>query len=139
MSVGSFLPPPAALNGIEIDMLSLGDADCIVVTKYEHGNPHRILIDGGSGSSAAVILDFLFERGWTDFWAAVCTHPHNDHASGLIKIIQNARIKIQTAFMHDIRNHMSADALRRAATADDGVKEVLETTKELAAAFAIGP
>lgn len=129
-------PIPLVLDGIEIDMLSLGDADCIVVTKYESGTPHRVLIDGGSRASAEVILDFLFERGWTDFWAAVCTHPHNDHASGLIKIVQNPRIKIQTAFMHDIRNHIAPDALRRAAAADDGVKEVLEKTKELAAAFA---
>ncbi len=124
------------LNGIEVDMLSLGDADCIVVTKYENSVPHRIIIDGGRGSSADVILDFLFERGWTDFWAAICTHPHNDHAAGLIKIVQNPRIKIQTAFMHDIRKHIAPDALRRAAAADDGVNEVVETTKELAAAFA---
>lgn len=124
------------LNGIEVDMLSLGDADCIVVTKYENSVPHRIIIDGGRRSSAEVILDFLFERGWTDFWAAICTHPHSDHAAGLIKIIQNPGIKIQTAFMHDIRNHISPDALRRAAAADDGVNEVVETTKELAAAFA---
>ena len=37
------------LNGIEIDMLSLGDADCIVVTKYENSVPYRIIIDGGIG------------------------------------------------------------------------------------------
>jgi hypothetical protein len=37
--------------------------------------------------------------------------------------------------MHDIRKHVWADALRRAST-DDGVKEVVETTKELADAFA---
>ena len=124
------------LNGIEVDMLSLGDADCIVVTKYENSVPHRIIIDGGSGSSAEVILEFLFERDWTEFWAAVCTHPHNDHAAGLIKIVKNPRIKIQTAFMHDIRKHVAPDALRRAAAADDGVNEVVETTKDLAAAFA---
>jgi hypothetical protein len=123
-------------TGIEVDMLSLGDADCIIVTKYENSVPHRIIIDGGSGSSAEVILEFLFTRGMTDFWAAICTHPHNDHAAGLIKIAKNPRIRIQTAFMHDIRKHIAPDVLRRAAAADDGVNEVVETTKELAAVFA---
>ena len=124
------------LTGIEVDMLSLGDADCIVVTKYENSVPHRIIVDGGSGSSAEEILEFLFKHGMTDFWAAICTHPHNDHAAGLIKIVKNPRIRIQTAFMHDIRKHIAPDVLRRAAAADDGVNEVVETTKELAAAFA---
>jgi hypothetical protein len=35
-------------DGIEVDMLSLEDADAIIVTKYESGKPHRILIDGGN-------------------------------------------------------------------------------------------
>jgi len=37
--------------------------------------------------------------------------------------------------MHDITKHVSADTLRRASAVDDGVKQVVETTKELAAAF----
>lgn len=137
MAFGSPLfPLPTIFNGIEIDMLSLGDADCLIVTKYENSFPHRILIDGGSANSAEVIIDFMLRRKATEFWAAICTHAHNDHASGLIKIVQDKRIKIQTARMNDIRNHVSADALRRAAASDDGVNEVLEKTKELAAAFA---
>jgi beta-lactamase superfamily II metal-dependent hydrolase len=124
------------LNGIEIDMLSLGDADCIVVTRYDNSRPRRILIDGGSGASAPIILDFLFKRGWTEFSAAICTHLHSDHASGLIKVIQNPRLTFNMGFMNDVRNHMTPDELRRAAAAEDGVKEVWETTKELGAAYA---
>jgi beta-lactamase superfamily II metal-dependent hydrolase len=123
-------------NGIEVDMLSLGDADSIIVTKYENGAPHRILIDGGKASDAEVVVDFMLKRKVTEFWAAICTHAHNDHARGLIKIVQDNRIKIHTATLNDIRHHISADALRRASASDDGVKEVLETTEELCAAFA---
>lgn len=123
-------------NGIEIDMLSLGDADSLIVTKYQNGTPHRILIDGGKASDAEVVLDFMLKRKATDFWAAICTHAHNDHASGLIKIVQDPRITIQTATFNDIRHHIRADALRRASASDEGVREVLETTKELSAAFA---
>jgi beta-lactamase superfamily II metal-dependent hydrolase len=134
MSFGSFpLSQPTVFNGIEIDMLSIGDADCLIVTKYENGMPHRVLIDGGSGKSADVAIDFMLRRKVTEFWAAICTHAHKDHARGLVKIVQDNRIKIHTATFNDIRHYISADALRRAS--DDGVKEVLETTKELSAAF----
>jgi hypothetical protein len=121
-------------NGIEVDVLALGDADCIVVTQWAEGRPHRLLIDGGSGADAETVLDFLRSRGFTYFWAALCTHLHNDHARGLIKIVQDKTITIVNGWMHDIRNHVGADALRRAC-GDEGVKEVVETTKELASAF----
>lgn len=122
-------------DGIEIDVLSLGDADCIVVTKWESSFPHRVLIDGGSGADAEIVIDFLRSRGYTNLWAALCTHPHNDHARGLIKVVQNRSFTIHNGWMHDIRRHVRADALLRA-SADDCVKEVVETTKELANAFA---
>jgi beta-lactamase superfamily II metal-dependent hydrolase len=136
MSASSLFRPPTIFNGIEIDMLSLGDADCLIVTRYVNSQTRRILIDGGSGASFPVILDFLLRRGWTEFSAAVCSHLHNDHAAGLIKLVQNPSLKFQMGFMHDVRNHIPHDALRRAAGADDGFREVWETTKVLGAAFA---
>ena len=39
-------------EGIEIDMLSLGDADSILVTQWTAYGPFRVLIDGGSGDDA---------------------------------------------------------------------------------------
>lgn len=127
-------------DGLEIDMLSLGDADCIVVTQYTNFGPQRILIDGGNASDTPVIREFFRNRGMTDFWAAVSTHQHNDHARGLIKLVQDKSITISTAWMHDIRKHIAPDALRRASSGNasqaDDVKEVLENTKELTAAFA---
>ena len=123
-------------DGIEVDVLSLGDADCIVVTKWQDSVPHRILIDGGRDGDAETILDFLLGRDYTEFWAAICTHLHDDHASGLIKVVRSPHITIHNGYMRDIRSHITADALRRASSADDGVRQVVETTKELASAFA---
>ncbi len=129
-------------SGIEVDVLALGDADCIIVTQWVYSTqgrysfPHRVLIDGGSGADAEYVIDFLLSRGYTDFWAAVCTHPHIDHARGLIKVVQNRSITIHNGWMPDIRNHVRVETLRRASAADDGVKEVVETTEELARAFA---
>lgn len=123
-------------NGIEVDVLDLGDADCVIVTKWHEGTPFRILIDGGCGKDAGTILDFLRYWKQTDLWAIVCSHLHNDHASGLIKLVRSSEITFSKGFMHDITKHVSPDGLRRASAASDGVKQVVETTKELAAAFA---
>lgn len=37
-------------DGLEIDLLNLGDADSILVTNWFNDNPTRILIDGGNSS-----------------------------------------------------------------------------------------
>ncbi len=74
-------------DGIEIDMLSLGDANCIVVTKWADGGPFRLLIDGGTGDSVEAVREFLRGIGCTYLYAVVCTHPHNDHAAGLVKLL----------------------------------------------------
>ncbi len=129
-------------NGLEIDMMSIGDADCILVSQWSPVDAYafRVLVDGGSKPDAKQIREFLVERGATHVYAVVCTHPHNDHASGLIELIKNRSVTCTTAWMHDIRNHISPEALRRASSGNssqaDAVKQVLETTRELASAFA---
>lgn len=127
-------------DGTEVDVLALGDADCIVVTQWTNSPggvsyPFRILVDAGSGGDAGYVSDFLKSRGYDSFWAAVCTHPHKDHARGLVKLVQDRSISFAQGWMHDIRNHLGAETLRRAEARDDGVKEAVETTRELAAAF----
>ena len=122
-------------TGLEIDTLSLGDADCIVVTQWRNGLYYRLLVDGGCASDADTVLDWLVAKGFTLFDAALCTHLHNDHAAGMVKIVRDPRITFWRAYMHDIRQHASIDDLRRAARNDDDLKQALELTEELQAAF----
>ncbi len=123
-------------SGLEIDVLSLGDADCSIVTQWNAGYPHRILVDGGCGGHADQILDFLLKRGYTDLWGAVCTHKHNDHASGFIKLVESPRLNIHHGWMHDMRRHFAASTLARACSESEEVNSAFETTSELARAFA---
>ena len=120
-------------------MLSLGDADCILITQWTPYGPQRILIDGGNSGDAPAIKEFLRSRGASNLWAIVCSHPHSDHASGLIELILDKSVTFSTGWMHDIRNHLPPDTLRRASAGNspqaNGVRQVVETTKELAAAF----
>jgi glyoxylase-like metal-dependent hydrolase (beta-lactamase superfamily II) len=96
-------------NGIEVDVVDIGDADCIVVTRWVNSVPHRVLIDGGCGGDAIKILDFLLHRGFTEFWAVVCTHLHSDHAQGLIKLVRNRALTIRHGWMHDVNKHVTAE------------------------------
>jgi len=123
-------------DGLEVDVLSLGDADCLFITRWLRSVPFRILIDGGCAKDAPTVVDFLRQRGYTTFLAAICTHLHNDHASGLTKILKDNSIAFIGGWMHDITKHVSAETLRRSSAAIDGVKEVVENTRQLAAAFA---
>lgn len=128
-------------DGVEIDMLSLGDADCIVVTQYHAKmGAQSVLIDGGKESDAPAVLDFLRRMNKTNLWAAVCSHLHNDHARGLIKVVKHPSITIQTGWMHDVRGHVLPDALRRASSGysqeAEGVRQILDNTRELASSFA---
>lgn len=50
-------------EGMEIDMLSLGDADCILVSRWVGGDVTRVLIDGGEAKHSGRIKRFLKRRG----------------------------------------------------------------------------
>jgi beta-lactamase superfamily II metal-dependent hydrolase len=122
-------------------MLDLGDADCLLVTGRCPNGVGSVLIDGGSGVDAPAVKDFLRWKGSSVVYSIVCTHPHNDHAAGLIKLLEDKSVVCCTGWMHDIRKHVNPNTLRRqmAEKSDhaDWVKQVVENTERLAKAFAL--
>jgi beta-lactamase superfamily II metal-dependent hydrolase len=92
-------------NGLEIDMLSLGDADSILVTLWTYDTPIRVLIDGGNNSSYEAVSTFLLNRqiGYID--QLVCSHPHEDHAGGLVELLKDKRFQFGKAWVHIPDNH----------------------------------
>lgn len=125
-------------NGIEIDMLSLGDADSILFTHWVDSQYMRILIDGGSKGSATKVRQFLRVRGIDHIQHVVCTHPHDDHAAGLVKLLLDTTLTVGRVWVHHPQSHVNmllvehalnqTHGLRRAAV----IQETLETVNTLA-------
>jgi beta-lactamase superfamily II metal-dependent hydrolase len=103
-----------AFNGIEIDMLSLGDADSILVTRWNNGVPTYILIDGGYARDATTIETFLAGRGVEKVDHLVSTHLHDDHIRGLVRLVQNNKFEISRAWLHQPELHVDTEAMNEA-------------------------
>jgi len=77
-------------GSLEVDFFDIGQGDAIFI---ETSDNHQILIDGGPGS---VVLEKLGAE--MPFWdrtidLIILTHPHEDHVSGLIKVLENYEVE----------------------------------------------
>jgi beta-lactamase superfamily II metal-dependent hydrolase len=130
-------------DGIEVDMLNLGNADSILVTRWSAGVASRILIDGGNTSDAETVLNFLRNRGIKYIDHIVCSHPHDDHAGGLLGIVKSPNIDFGQAWVHLPWRHIDQNALianlnKSESTASRVVKIVrasVQSAQELVAAI----
>ena len=79
-----------------ITFLDVGQGDATVLTQ----NRQAIIIDGGGnmwrelGETAGmrVIMPYLDYRGIGQVYAAFISHPHEDHAMGLVELMQAGRL-----------------------------------------------
>lgn len=82
--------PDAGRSGMEVSFLAVGQGDSIVVSS---AGKHA-LIDGGGvpkggDVGARVVVPFLRHKGITALQLAVLSHPHPDHALGLISALEH--------------------------------------------------
>lgn len=128
-------------NGIEVDMLGVGDADCLLVSRWNGFVPTRILIDGGNAGDFGTLRAFLKRRDISYLDAIVCTHLHNDHAAGLVQLAKDQSVRIGVAYVHVPQNHLRMalveKALKTAAGASQAacVEKTLKTADDLLAAL----
>jgi beta-lactamase superfamily II metal-dependent hydrolase len=97
-------------DGIELDMLSLGNADSILVTQWTGGQALRVLVDGGNKGDSDKVLAFLKKRGVAYLDHVVCSHPHDDHAGGLSGILKG--ISFGQFWMHVPSRHLNLSDIR---------------------------
>ena len=124
-------------NGFEIDMLDVGDADCVLVTRWRDGWPWRVLIDGGNKTDAATVRAFLQRRGINRIHHVVCSHPHDDHAGGLVDVVADRSIRFDCGWMHMPWLHMDEKAVKKALGLSNGLQEAIRFEKSLETATSL--
>jgi beta-lactamase superfamily II metal-dependent hydrolase len=128
-------------DGFEVDMLNLGDADCLLLTWWNGLSNLRVLIDGGNAGDAMAILAFLKHRGVTRLDAIVGTHMHDDHAAGLTRIVESGALQIGRAYVHIPQNHLVMKLVEKAlgiaagTSGADCVEKTLQTSNRLITAI----
>jgi beta-lactamase superfamily II metal-dependent hydrolase len=125
-------------NGIEIDMLSLGDADCILVSFWNGLTAYRVLIDGGNKGDAPTVREFLRGLNVKSIDDVLSTHLHDDHSGGLIELLSDTSLAFGKLWCHVPHWHVESmdkvyDALKAAGTSD----EAANIQKSLATAASI--
>jgi len=118
-------------NGLELDMLCLGNADCFLLGHWDGVNVTRILVDGGRKGDYSEIRKFLRSLNVTTLDAVVCTHPHDDHAGGLISIIEDTSLRIGSSYFHIPHNHVRMDKVRSAIRDARSLREAVQIEKSL--------
>lgn len=106
--------PSHYYDGLEIDMLAIGDADCILVTRWESGRATRVLIDGGCVDSVDTVRAFLFGHTIGHIDHVICSHPHDDHAAGLVELMKDLRLTFGRLWMHQPWRHINTALLYNA-------------------------
>lgn len=130
-------------DGLEVDMLSVGDADCILATHWDAASNSwgNVLIDGGNKSDVHTLRGFLQSNGINRINAVVCTHPHDDHSGGLLELLKDKSVAIDSAYMHIPQWHVDPGEVEKtlgrvAGSAEaDSIRKSLATVRELFAAF----
>lgn len=92
--IGVFIPR------IEVTFLDVGFGDAVFIQTH---TGHTMLIDGGSGRQGVdsgfdgglhVVVPFLRHKGIRRIDVVVLSHPHEDHAGGLVSVIRTMNVGI---------------------------------------------
>lgn len=98
-----------AYDGFEIDMLDIGEANCLLLSRWRNQDVQRILIDGGRNAHSSYVKKFLKTKRIFRLNHVVCTHSDSDHCQGLIPLVMDPEFEIEQAWVHDPRRHADLD------------------------------
>jgi len=78
--------------------IDVGRGDALLI---EFPNGKTMLVDGGGAYSAQhFVIPYLLQKKITHLDAIVATHEHWDHIDGLIEVLKDGRISVDTAYDH---------------------------------------
>lgn len=79
---------PMAEGVLQVHILDVGNADCILVRQGENA----MLIDAGERGDADTILDYLDTCGVKRLDLVIATHPHADHIGSMADVIREVEV-----------------------------------------------
>jgi beta-lactamase superfamily II metal-dependent hydrolase len=118
-------------DGFEVDMTSLGNADSILLTQWNANTPTRILVDGGNKGDYPTVRNRLTALEITHLDAVVNTHPHDDHAGGLVPLLADQTLTIGQLYMHVPHWHVDAAKVKKAIAEAAGLRETVQIEKSM--------
>ena len=119
----------AGYDGLEIFMMNVGNADCfLAIRHYPNGVTKTVLIDGGNKTNATDIAARLTGLGVSHINHVVNTHPHIDHAAGLVQLLEDDAFTYDHLWMHKAWNHINVQGIEDQLGANSA-KWVLESFK----------
>jgi competence protein ComEC len=83
-------------SSLSLIAIDVGRGDALLL---ELPNGKTILVDGGVTYSAQqFVIPYLLARNITHLNAIVCTHEHSDHIDGLVALLRDGRITVDSAY-----------------------------------------
>jgi|AntRauTorckE5430_2_1112549.scaffolds.fasta_scaffold10434_1 beta-lactamase superfamily II metal-dependent hydrolase len=128
---------------ISIDMLSVGNADSIIVwLKDNNSNHFVILIDGGKKSDGEAVIQHLETHlkrnvGYAAPDLIICTHHDQDHIGGLTAVVEKYKTSIGEIWINNPADHISHHSYQtlkesfRRKSAQQQYKVILESIKNV--------
>ncbi len=124
-------------TGFEIDMLSVGNGDCLLITGWDGLTYETVLIDGGRADSYKKLRAFLQKRGISHLHHVVSTHPHEDHIAGLIELLKDTSIGVGRLYIHWPFNFFATGQISFALSKAAGTQEAADIKKALGFAMSL--
>lgn len=109
----------------KLHFLSVGDADCMVIS-YRHSERTErkiAVIDAGNVGDSQRIKDFLWNNYLTrTIDLAVCTHPDKDHKGGFFGLMEDEQMTIVDFWFKDPCTVLTLDDFKKGTTKDEAIE-----------------
>jgi competence protein ComEC len=86
-------PASTAAAPVRIVFLDVGQGDATLIRA---GPDYEVLIDGGRKSAGKTVLETLRQLGIADLEAMLATHADADHLGGLVAILQDPQLPVES-------------------------------------------